>query len=1350
MLSLTRYAFASLFLFSALWAPTTAQAQCSTADDDLGGTVFREINANGSVDGVDFALDGTAVPITVNAYDQDTGALLATTSLLADGTYELPALFASATDVRIEFVGLPSFLETSYAAGIDNATAVQFYSAPSCSADLLVHNPADFCGTAEPGIVTNCYIEGDPNESASRAAADTLISGPFTADGTFTPTPGHESRADQIGSTYGIAYQSASGSLFVSAFHKRLAAYGQADTSGAIVSDNGTGAIYIATAPTDDSDADVRLWADFNALYGSNVFGANPHPLGSSQWPNDPGDGLGSSYDAVGKVSFGDIDMAEDQRSLWAVNLADRQLYNIPLGSLTNPTPPASSAAIGRFPLFDLLDCDGDSSLDSASDPDVRPFALKVKDGLVYVGMVCSAESTGAIADLSGHVFSFDPATTNFTEVLSFPLNYDRGCGLADIAGANAGCLLESEWNPWIPTFGLEPTEQVQSTLLPDPPTPAAGFTEFAYPQPMLTDIEFDRAGNLIVGMRDRFGDQMGNGSPDPDGGPAESADGYGDLLIARPSGAMWTISFTENDHPNEFFEDDWDDGSFGHQETLVGGLLIIPAVDELIATIFDPTDGFFGTESLDFSAGTQAWSTITGTVLREWVVYDANDGFGPEDPFGKANGLGDIEAICLPAPLEIGNFVWFDADGDGIQDPEEVPLADVTIELWADTDGDGTVDAQVGTAVTSATGEYLFGGPTDLNLSGSNSLLPGTAYEVRLDLNDTDLPPGAVVTQQNGASGLGDGNDDLRDSDGDDGTLNVGYSTIQLITGAPGENDHTLDFGLNTPVSIGSTIFYDADDNGAQNGAETGIPGVLVQVIDPGPDGIFGSGDDFVAGSDTTDGSGNYFVDGLPPGDYQVVVAAPSTAPTSSTFTDPADNQIDGNDNGDQPGGSGTAAVSPIVSLTSDGEPTDATETFQGNGQDAGDDDNGDMTIDFGFIPIYDVALQKTNATPTSIVPGDAVTFSIVVTNQSGLPVTDVVVTDTIPTGFSLDAASAGTWSGGAGATGNVMTTLAGPIAAGGTDDVTITLRADDPFAPGGGTYENYAEITEFRDAFDGTVQPDQDSDADLGAGNDPNEIDDDISNASADHDDLDPESVTVVVYDVALQKTNATPSSIMPGDPVTFTITVTNQSTAPVTDIVITDTIPAGFSLDATSAGTWSGGAGATGLTTTTLSGPIAAGATDTVTITLVADTPLTDGSYTNYAEVTQFEDAGGTVQTDVDSDTDLGAGNDPNEIDDDIANGSADHDDLDPETVDVGQLWDVALQKSNGSPSSILPGEDVTFTITVTNQSTADVTDVVVTDTIPAGFTLAAARAATGGGGAGAPGVTTTTRPGPLAPG
>lgn len=48
----------------------------------------------------------------------------------------------------------------------------------------------------------------------------------------------------------------------------------------------------------------------------------------------------------------------------------------------------------------------------------------------------------------------------------------------------------------------------------------------------------------------------------------------------------------------------------------------------------------------------------------------------------GKASGLGDLELLCNAAPLELGNRVWRDDDGDGVQDPTEMPIAGLTVQL--------------------------------------------------------------------------------------------------------------------------------------------------------------------------------------------------------------------------------------------------------------------------------------------------------------------------------------------------------------------------------------------------------------------------------------------------------------------------------------------------------------------------------------------------------------------------------------------------------------------------------------------------------------------------------------------
>ena len=58
---------------------------------------------------------------------------------------------------------------------------------------------------------------------------------------------------------------------------------------------------------------------------------------------------------------------------------------------------------------------------------------------------------------------------------------------------------------------------------------------------------------------------------------------------------------------------------------------------------------------------------------------------------------------------------------------------------------------------------------------------------------------------------------------------------------------------------------------------------------------------------------------------------------------------------------------------MTAGNEPTD--EPGEGGNQDAADDDNGNMTLDFGFVPVFDLALTKELASAGPFAPGDDVT---------------------------------------------------------------------------------------------------------------------------------------------------------------------------------------------------------------------------------------------------------------------------------------------------------------------------------------------------------------------------------------
>ena len=77
---------------------------------------------------------------------------------------------------------------------------------------------------------------------------------------------------------------------------------------------------------------------------------------------------------------------------------------------------------------------------------------------------------------------------------------------------------------------------------------------------------------------------------------------------------------------------------------------------------------------------------------------------------------------MYMELPGSIGDYVWFDANGDGCQnDGASNGLPNVGVELWWDSDGNGTVDTLLNTTTTNASGYYLF-----------EELLAGK-YEVRI-----------------------------------------------------------------------------------------------------------------------------------------------------------------------------------------------------------------------------------------------------------------------------------------------------------------------------------------------------------------------------------------------------------------------------------------------------------------------------------------------------------------------------------------------------------------------------------------------------------------------------------------
>ena len=85
----------------------------------------------------------------------------------------------------------------------------------------------------------------------------------------------------------------------------------------------------------------------------------------------------------------------------------------------------------------------------------------------------------------------------------------------------------------------------------------------------------------------------------------------------------------------------------------------------------------------------------------------------------------------------------------------------------------------------------------------------------------------------------------------------------------ASGDVVLTKDFGYTDDAGgavIGDFVWSDADNDGVQDPGEVGIGGVTLDLVSPGADGIFGTGDDMVADTVTTNPDGSYyFIKGTP-----------------------------------------------------------------------------------------------------------------------------------------------------------------------------------------------------------------------------------------------------------------------------------------------------------------------------------------------------------------------------------------------------------------------------------------------------------------------------------------------------
>lgn len=734
----------------------------------INGTVYHDYNSSGTREvvspisnnggGVISAAVDNGVPnVTVIAYAPN-GAVAGTAVTNAAGAYSV--IVTGTGPYRLDFINLPLGYEPA-PHGTDSPTTVTFVDDPALTGGVVndinvgIHIPQEYCQD-NPQIGTTCFVYG--SSQGANATRNAVLSFPYSAGSDTNNAANYDVptthavdvNAGDVGSVYGIAYARRANIMYTSSFMKKHSGFGL----------DGTGAVYAIDVPTNTT----TLYADLNVIFGANTTGADPH--NNADFDRDNGN---ATWDAVGKVSLGAITTDARDRYLYVMNLANRSIYRLPLTA----APTLANSVITPFPAT-MPGC--------ANALDVRPFALSsyTFNGVerLYIGAVCSAESSQSAANLRAYVYTADPDTMviNPAPVLNISLAYTR----ASVNGASL-----ATWRPWSPTF---------VTLTAN--------TQAIYPQPWLTDIAFDR-GNMILGFRDRNGDQTGHQTLDnPANALLYSGMIGGETLRACGNPALgWTLEangscggvisaagVATNQGPGggEFYaQDDYFTGT-PHDEASMGGITQVPGYPAMLTTAFDP---IYTIANEFWDGGIRWYDNTTGNTIKAYRLYNGTSTNSNNTP-GKGNGLGDLYPLCATPPLEIGNRVWYDDDLDGVQDPGpiEFSIPGVTVQLF-----DRVTNTVVATDVTDANGLYYF---TNANVPGG--ILEDRDYRVQIDLTQAAIAtPAYLLTAGNTGTGA---SPDINDSDG----LQVGtIALVDFSTETAGHNDHTYDFGFNVVAPL-------------------------------------------------------------------------------------------------------------------------------------------------------------------------------------------------------------------------------------------------------------------------------------------------------------------------------------------------------------------------------------------------------------------------------------------------------------------------------------------------------------------------------------------------------------------
>ncbi len=927
----------------------------------------------------------------------------------------------------------------------------------------------------------------------------------------------------------------------------------------------------------------------------------------------------------VGRVGLGGLALSIDEKWLYTVNLNNNSLVKISTG---NPIAGTTSE-------FQIPD-------PGCSDGDYRAFAINNNEGTLYIGVTCTAETSKNANNSSAHVYSFDPIAESFDLVFS----------TSSVKGF------------WY-DYPAESTETMH----------------------WFTDIDFSDEGLMLLSFSDRLGHRYCNG------GNGRLDQQYPDLLAAWNNNGTWTLESNgqagiysgsgvgNNQGPNggEFFGHEyWPSGPAYHPETALGSIYALPGSGEVISATYDPSFS-------SYSGGLHRYSTSNGRKNSFIELY--NNEYNAY--LGKATGFGDITSICPAQDIEIGNFVWIDENGNGVQDAGELPVDGLTLTL---------LDANcniVGTTITDSNGNYIFNSSNvDLNNDGVyDNINAEDTYYVEIDNSILDANSGYYIINDKSfttcSTDLGMGTN-AENNDSDASPFSNGCAAVNGSQGITINGDlnsggnHYFDIGIcpvqDMQVDLALKKELDSDELVRFNEPSTFKITIINQgqidvaqanIVDHIPAGF-----DFDAATNP-----NWTINGSIAETSIYNIAAGQSVEVFITLT--ANGNISDLVN--------IAEISAIYdqdgnSLDDKDSVADMDPTNDNGGEVDGPMDNkvdDDGTLDEddhdpAMVYIFDLALRKTVVDPGLVyLPGDNVRYAITIFNQGNIDAENVIVTDYLPDALPFDASLNNGWT--LNTDGTVSYIVPQNILAG--QSITLDYFAEIPDNAAQEEIVNIAEISQAEPVghtgvldYDSTA--DNDSQNDLGgvpSSATDNEIND---HGIVDEDDSDPAVIRLEIFDLALIKTTET-KGFSAGEIVNYDITIFNQGTIPANNIEIIDYLPPFTTLVDPSWTVESTAPNAVVSKMINIPGGLAPGDSYVATISLQIGGNVSAGPLLNRAEIKYAENDSNVDYSnlDIDSHPDSDPLNDVGGIpnapsSDNIVNAppSVDEDDADPELVFV----------------------------------------------------------------------------------